>query len=167
MAYYSSFKSQVKRGNLSEQTFTKVASSLGYSVSKATLQEDKYSHIDFFITYNDKTWSVDVKTVGKLGFTSELINNWGYPGSLHGKADFIAYIDRHCVYLLSRTRLITHIYNKLNITENQLKLTSKETSTYNTIYRHYKLYTRPQWKDCWLILDPEDIKGLASKTWNI
>lgn len=158
--YYSKYGKQVSKGALAESTFKKTAISRGWYCHETKPTDNKYRHIDFVI-YNMKSknyYTVDVKCVGKFGYTSELTNNFNKKGSLYGEADFIAYVSSNEILLVNRKELVKLVESKINTTKP-----IKRTGT----PKKYVKYTRPQWDDVWTLLDKEDILNLNHKIWEI
>lgn len=166
MAYYSNYSDAVNKGKIAEQTLAKTAKKNGFKVAKSTTNQDKYRHIDFTLT-RDTVITVDVKNVGSIGFTSELVNNWGYPGSLFGDADYIAYVDlfNRKIYLVQRTAIIDLLVSKGVINANGEPLHPIYHPSNNKY--EYVLYNRPEWKDLWIVLNNSDIVAIAGLTWEI
>lgn len=163
--YYSNYKTQVSKGEASEQAFQSLASKLGYGVRPSETKENKYKHIDCFIT---KEYSVDVKTVSSYGMTCEFINNWGYNGSLFGEQDLIAYVDKTQTYLVYREDLIRLLASKgvLEIIDNVIYYNEPETVSPADFKYEYVTYNRPDWKDCWLRLNKLDVISIACGIWD-
>lgn len=75
-----------------------------------------WNHIDLFYTKNDKTYSIDVKSMKKSNRKDatpddqihwiELQNVRGNPGWIYGKADFIAFELMNSWLIISRKKLI-------------------------------------------------------------
>lgn len=74
------------------------------NIRVATVKENKYDHIDFIVVPNNQTkkeLSIDVKGLKHHyrenkyyqdeNVCLEFKNEWGYPGWLYGKADYIAF----------------------------------------------------------------------------
>ena len=98
---YKAQNAQYSKGRDAEDLFLHSAMNAGYSVTKASGEQDQQGHIDFHISNARSTWSVDVKskksisrydTVGSDDNTIlEIKNVVGKEGWIYGKADYIAF----------------------------------------------------------------------------
>jgi hypothetical protein len=160
--YYGSFTNQVNKGKVSEDTFKKVAKKNGYIVKKTTDKQNRMNHIDFILTKNNDYLTVDVKTVGKYGFTGELQNNYGYPGSIYGDASQIAYVDiyKNIIYIYNRTDIVDLIEKKVDMT-----IPVENVDAHGPC--KYRRFNRTLWKDVWVILDHNDLDKLPKIEWKI
>ena len=166
MPYYSQYKHQIMKGIESEQIFKDEATRRGYKPVPSPLTINKLAHIDYFITSPvDKiTYSVDVKSVGKRGYTIEIQNNQGYPGSIFGEQDIVAYVSKTDILLVPRNSILTLLESKSLITYTNLgpqPSSIVEIITGPTHWESYQLYSRPQWKDLWCIANRSDLKPLS------
>lgn len=108
-------------GFAAEASFEKSAQSKNMKVTKASRKENM-SHIDYFVEYQNKTVSVDVKSRKKIKRSDSAINDefiWiefknvqGKRGWLYGKADFIAF-EREDHFLLVKRSLLAKLCEKL------------------------------------------------------
>lgn len=136
-------------GMEAENLFVKVMKSLGHKVEKATVKQDIYSHIDYFVDGH----SVDVKgnrSNDKVWL--EVTNVKGCDGWLKGEAEFIAFhfADDDCFKIFYREDLLTFV------SENVIETTSTKPPEY------MKWYTRSDWdrKDLITKVRYSDIKHL-------
>lgn len=156
--YYSRFTAQCSKGELAEQTFKTIALEKGYAVDKTESDTDKYRHIDFILNGNI---TVDVKSMKKYGYIVEIQNNWGYPGWLYGKADYIAMVSDECIRIFRRQDLVDLIESKVT-----------DTMVYDSTDKQkafYRLYNRSLygWKDRFCICPDKDILALQHRIWRI
>ena len=161
--YYSQFNKGINQGQVAEDKFVELAKKQGYKVKASTKKQNKQDHIDFFITKDDVTYAVDVKSKGKRGFSVEIQNNWSGDGSVFGKADFMCYVDGGVIYLIDRLELIEHV--RANLQDD----TVHQSSVFEYIDNpYYRLYTRKKaygWSDEWLICTSTNIYQLAKMIW--
>ena len=100
-------------GMRAEAYFALLAEERGYTVRESSVEEDRTSHIDLYITLDGETRSVDVKSKRNVGRRSgneytwvEFVNVSGRRGSLYGKADFIAF-ERDRDFLIVERKAFT------------------------------------------------------------
>lgn len=163
MKYYTQYKKQNKIGQESEDSFKEIAKKQGYKVKKATKKENKRLHIDFYITKDGCTSGVDVKTVGKNGFSVEISNNFGYAGSIFGEAKYMGYISRNTIYLVDREKLLEMVLKNIKGED-----VYQSDAFYTIEYPYYRLYTRNQkygWNDEFIYVPSIDMIGLATEIW--
>lgn len=164
-AYYSNYTKQVNKGQESEDKFELLAKKEGFKVKKATKKENKILHIDFYISKVCHIYSVDVKTVGKYGYTSEIQTNWGGLGSLFGEADYMAYVDGKIIRLVNRVKLVELVKSKIVEPDNIHD--SSEAEWIDNPY--YKIFQRKSygWSDEWIMIPSIDILDLVEYTWSL
>lgn len=100
----------IKRGIQVENEFIKTVQEHGYSVGIANDQENMFRHIDFYLTKDNKTVSVDVKarrTGNKNRFFDdawivvEFKNTMGKKGWLYGDCNYFVFEREHDYVWLS------------------------------------------------------------------
>jgi len=161
MSYYSNYSKQVDKGAKSEEIFRDIAIINGHKPFLSTDKQNKRAHIDMFLLKDDKIASFDVKSVGNWGYTSELLNNYGYEGSLYGSADMMAYVSDKNILIVNRYDLIKLVESKVN---GAAPITLKGQP------KPYTPYTRKEkygWKDSWIVIDVNDLLRLKHTLWNI
>lgn len=92
---------------------------------KATRNEDMFDHIDFFWRMNESMEEIgfDVKGLRKNKRSDkefddritwvELLNVNGYPGSVYGKAKYIAFLTKDSVVYVDRVKLIKFVNKRV------------------------------------------------------
>jgi hypothetical protein len=79
-------------GGVTEKRFKRTAISIGYKVDKTPIEVDRKKHIDFWLGYGNKTYSVDVKGSNLPDeIWCEFKNVQGKSGWLYGEASVIAF----------------------------------------------------------------------------
>lgn len=144
------YKQQYDEGDNSEQRFKRILESYGKTIKKSTEDENIFDHIDFFINDNGIVYSVDVK--GPKGKNRKDPNkapkpfkeSWnsvefknvnGNPGSLYGKADFIAFEVVEGFFVANRKILVEYCE----------RVVDRNTFVGKAEYAKYKVYSRTQW----------------------
>lgn len=149
-----------KTGSSGENLFSKVAKDRGFSVKNPTEDENMKSHIDFWITKNGKTNSVDVKGLKKSIDDGEVWiefkNVRGDNGWLYGDADFIAFQLQDSFLLVNRLSLIDIVESKVNF--------NVYADKQNALY---KLYTRGHRDDQLTKIKVDDLFECKFKKWMI
>jgi hypothetical protein len=144
------YKQQYDDGDNSEQRFKRIMESYGKTVKESTEEQNMFDHIDFFIHDNGIVYSVDVKgpkgknrqdpnKAAKPANVSwnfvEFKNIKGNPGSLYGKADFIAFEVTEGFVIANRKSLINYCDTVVD----------KNTFVDRAEYAKYKMYSRTKW----------------------
>lgn len=114
-----------------EQKFVELMEGRGATVKKATVKQDRFQHIDYFVN----GYGVDVKAGRKCdSIWLETVNVGGHRGWLNGDADFIAFYfdDLQCFKIFRREELLRFIEE--NVTEKTTKSSD-----------YMKFYTRAKW----------------------
>jgi hypothetical protein len=145
--YFSKHKGSVKRGFESEKRFVVTMEARGNKVRSASKKENKYSHIDFWVTSakNGKRYSVDVKSSKKISRVDKYVNLdevWieynntynGKKGWIYGEADFIAF-ELNKTFLVVKLKELKKLCDKL-INKNIPAKSSEEAL--------YYFWTRPE-----------------------
>ena len=151
-------KENVNRGWKEEELFKKCAEKFkGLKCRKASLQEDRFKHIDFHIS-NGMT--VDVKAHKKINATDkkplqeytwiELMNVNGNLGWIDGWASHIAYSFTTHYKLFDRKALKKYILSKVNIHN----IVIKEN---NSTPKPYQVYRRGTLKDKVVLVPIKDL----------
>lgn len=138
-----------------ETLFLQACQTREVEVKQATKQENMYSHIDFHVSKDGHSFSVDVKGA-KEQIVLEYKNVRGNAGWIYGKADYIAFLSpsKDHFLLVPRKKLLDF---------------AKRFKT--APYGHkelYKLYSRKDRDDLMTFVKWEDIAKLKNtKIWNI
>ena len=115
----------LEMGDTAEKQFAEIAAKNGYQVLTATKEDNINSHIDFWITKNEKTISVDVKAAKRLSrqdsspnydylwieLHSVRENNKGW--LLDGHAHYIAFQQDGYFLCIKREKLIEIIKSSI------------------------------------------------------
>lgn len=79
-------------GGIAELRFKRAAEALGFVVDKATLKEDRFHHVDFYLSIDGGKWAVDVKSNNIPDqIWCEFKNVQGNLGWMYGKSTIIAF----------------------------------------------------------------------------
>tara|TARA_R110000822_G_scaffold3036_9_gene13876 strand:+ start:1103 stop:1627 length:525 start_codon:yes stop_codon:yes gene_type:complete len=116
MAYGSGkYHGDKERGQAVEAEFVATAIAKGYTVEESSVEVDRKDHIDYYITKNSVTKSVDVKSIRGVGIGRdkneytwiELQNVNGRHGWVYGNQDMIVFerVD-HWLFVDRRTLAI-------------------------------------------------------------
>tara|TARA_R110000822_G_scaffold110654_5_gene240941 strand:- start:1961 stop:2518 length:558 start_codon:yes stop_codon:yes gene_type:complete len=96
----------------------------GWTVRKSTKEQDMFQHIDYIISRDGFTLTVDVKGAKRFSdqglFIVELVNVIGNRGWLFGKANIIAFqvgneflfVDRNKLYSIVKEKMGLKVYTK-------------------------------------------------------
>ena len=81
-----------QQGDLSEKRFVEACEKVGYEVKKATVKEDMFAHIDYWVKRKGSWYGVDVKgNRHPKTIWVEFKNVQGKEGWLNGQAEFISF----------------------------------------------------------------------------
>ena len=119
-----------KEGDRVENDLKEKLKLLGYNIKESTIQQDRYSHIDFFIN----GYGVDAKANRHLDtIWLEITNVNGNNGWLKGKAYYIIFeiVELNCYCVFKRIDLLNYALTFKEYTESKDKF--------------YKIYTRKKW----------------------
>jgi len=111
MSYVSNkrYEDSKVMGNNSQTLFVKTCEKINYKCIPSTVEEDMYSHIDYYVeTPEGRLISVDVKGNNKLEeIWIEFNNVRGKEGWLYGKANYIAFDmpELNCFVVVGRNEL--------------------------------------------------------------
>lgn len=107
-------------GELAESEFIRFAESKGWEVVSASFKQNTQDHIDFVLSKDGKTITVDVKAQKRLTRWSnntqtdklwiELVNGKGEPGWVLGKADYIAFQEDDKFLIIPRPQLAERVW---------------------------------------------------------
>jgi hypothetical protein len=151
-----------EKGNAAEQKFRNLAQELGWDVVESNLEDDRWKHIDFVITWGDPynedhpaaSYSVDVKAqnTAENGEETwiEIRNTLGGPGWLYGEADLIAFDQGDRFLVVEREKLKDWI-------EKNVAREYVDRATLALM----KVYTRVGKKDMITLVKTFHLKGLA------
>lgn len=153
----------LEQGREAEARFERVASKLGWIVTKVDPETDMKQHMDFVIAWGDPknvagetaTYSVDVKSrnTAENGEETwiEIRNIAGGPGWLYGKADMIAFEQEDRFILVERDKLRQWIED--NVEKDYVTLAHQALM---------KVYTRQGREDMITLVKTYHLKGLAT-----
>jgi hypothetical protein len=142
-----------KVGTDAEKMFVDACTNIGYVCTKSDTKTNMYDHIDFFVTRENGTTSVDVKGCNSpKEIWVEFKNVRGENGWLYGMAQYIAFDMPHAkgFIVVSRKELLEYCDNVV-----EKVYVSKEEAT-------RKLYTREGRKDVITKLELTDLAKLKS-----
>lgn len=142
-------------GKTCEVRFKRAAEKLGFSVEKSSHQDDRYNHVDFWLSFvGNGRWGVDVKGSNLPEYIwCEFKNVAGEDGWMYGKADIIAF-DMPEVggyVIVGREEL-----------KNYCEKETSETVVSAKINAYKKRYTRKDRSDVITYLTLRDIQSLDS-----
>lgn len=142
-----------KEGDRVENDLKEKLKLLGYTVKESTTEQDRYSHIDFFVN----GFGVDAKANKHLNrIWLEVSNVNGNNGWLKGKAYYIIFeiIELNCYSVFKRIDLLNYALTFKEYTDNKNEF--------------YKIYTRKKWnkKDEVIRVKYNDIKQYELKRIN-
>lgn len=85
--------SSMRIGKTTEIRFKRAAENMGFSVEKSSYKEDRYDHVDFWLSFmGDGSWGVDVKGSNLPEYIwCEFKNVAGELGWMYGKSSIIAF----------------------------------------------------------------------------
>ena len=129
-----------KLGKIKESEFSELLlSQVGGTVQILSKYQDMYDHIDIIWTYNNRTFTFDIKSAKKnrrADNTPDYNINWvelknvrGNPGWLFGKADYIAFEGEKDWIVCRRTDIIKLIDSKV---------TNKSIDKSRSLYTYYQ-----------------------------
>jgi len=144
----------------SDIIFQKIAISNNMIIKKSSYNTDIFDHIDYYMTYNNKSFTVDIKSAKKFmefnHSNGSILDEWiwvelknvnGKNGWLYGKADYVVYVFLKELWFINRKRLINFINQKL----------IKEYVT-DKKFAQYKLYKRLNRNDLLTLINLKDLK---------
>ncbi|MFS1430435.1 hypothetical protein LMH73_025800 [Vibrio splendidus] len=153
-------------GLSSEATFRDLAMKRGFTVFGATKNQNIYDHIDFFLEFKGRRFSVDVKAMKRVQRHSnkrngdalwiEFQNVIGNKGWIHGKQDFIAFEFEDRFVLVKRHELLGYAVASLDSFDERVN------SPHNALY---KLYQRKGRSDLITLIEKDSIYLLDNKVW--
>lgn len=149
-----SYKQAFFSGRKTEERFSDIAKSRGYSVIKTDSKTDVRLHIDLYMMKDEDVLGVDVKGKNLVNqIWCEFKNVAGDRGWMYGEADIIAFdmteMDGFC--LVDRTDLV-------NFCEEEVE----DKIVYSKSQAYRKKYQRYERKDQITPLDIGDLKSLSS-----
>jgi hypothetical protein len=162
----SNYQSSASEGQVGENLFANIAADKGFRVNSSSERENIYDHIDFHVTRNAQTWSVDVKTVKRTSrhqkykdnaIWVELKNVSGNTGWLYGKQDCIAFQQDEEFILVSRRALAHWIEQRLDFSQ-PLVHSPQEAS--------YRLYQRKGRQDLITKIQTNDLRAISHRIWS-
>lgn len=145
----------------SDIIFKEIASINNIIYTKSSIDTDIYDHIDYYCKFDDKTFTIDIKSAKKFlnndyDYT-KLLEDWvwvelknvnGYNGWLFGKANYIVLVFLSELWFINRHKLVTFIKNNVNMKY----VTNKNDAMYN-------LYKRLRRNDLLTLIQLKDIKN--------
>lgn len=151
-------------GSKSERLFIGLASRNGFSVKPSSINQNKINKIDFFLTKNETTKSVDVKARKKLSSSNKNYNDdwtWvefknadGFKGWLYGDADYIAFEKEDYYLIVDRISLLNFCLKNVDM-EKEFARFSEDAK--------YRLYNRRDSEEICLV-KTSDIKKIKRTT---
>lgn len=138
-----------------ETLFVDACQKRGLAWKQATQQENMYEHIDFHISKDGLSFTVDVKGA-KEQVVLEFKNVRGNKGWIYGKAQYIAFLSpsKDSFLLVPRLALLKYAETFKTAPKGYKEL--------------YKLYTREGRQDLMTFVKWEDIEKLDNtKTWKL
>ena len=165
----ATFKDSIREGTDGEKRFKNIIESFGLLVRSASFKENVHQHIDFFITGNKNSesldrfhFSVDVKARKRKSRSSdeydeeytwiEFKNVKGKKGWVYGDADKIAFEIEDGFLMVDREELVKWCEKKVDFKKSV-------SNPYSAIY---KVYTRKGRDDLITRIKTDDIRGLGS-----
>jgi hypothetical protein len=153
-------------GARSEERFKKIALHKGFSCRPSTKEENIKAHIDYFLSFENLFFSVDVKSFKRISRSSktfdldwvvvELKNVLGNKGWLYGGANVIAF-EREFDFLLVGRNFLKNFVESLNI--NPKLVSSSDLAK-------YRLYQRRGRKDLITYIKSSDLLKIQGiKIW--
>ena len=151
-----SYKQAFFRGKKTEEMFSSIAKSKGYSVIKTDSKTDVRLHIDLYMMRGDDVIGVDVKGRNLVNqIWCEFKNVAGDRGWMYGEADIIAFdmteMEGFC--LVDRVELVGFCEQEV-----------EDKVVYSKSQAYRKKYQRYERKDQITPLDIGDLKSLSSYT---
>lgn len=169
------YNKSIKEGLNSEIFFYNVATKKGFVVKESSKYENINKHIDFHITKNNKTFSVDVKAKKRIKRNDhkgnsefiwiELNNVKGNNGWIFGSQDLIAFEQENEYIIVNRNSLKNLVLklleeNKLN-NQNQYGLIFVNNSN-EALYNHYQRRNR---QDIITLIKKSDLFNIDYRIW--
>ena len=128
----------IKRGIKVENEFIKTVQEHGYSVGIANDQENMFRHIDFYLTKDNKTVSVDVKArrtgnkqrvLDDAWIVVEFLNTMGNKGWLYGDCDYFVF-EREYDYVWCDAKELVELTDK--VVDKNTRVKSYSDAEYKT-----------------------------------
>lgn len=142
-------------GRNTEKRFVECCKKLGLTATKSTQNEDRYDHVDFWLSYNGSfCGGVDVKGNNMVDeIWCEFKNVSGDDGWMYGRAKVIAFDmpEEGGFCIVERKDLVE--YCERETSNDQVQ---------NKAQAYKKRYTRKDRKDCITKLHLEDLKEIDS-----
>jgi len=164
------YAASVAMGKEAEETFVELAKTRNYSVTKATLQQDRMEHWDYELskTINNNFFKrkIDVKAMKKINrsdegptdrmFLIELNNVGGGKGWLYGQADGFAFQLTNGFILIPKDDLIKQVESLVDVTADSKPSTSNK--------KEHVIYDRKRWgnKDRFVYIKKEDLLAIRN-----
>ena len=136
----------------------------GYSVKKATPEEDKRQHIDFWATGKDGAqYSFDAKAMRSLVRGGPLQDSWvvvewknviGNKGSIYGVQDFFVFERTNSLLLVRRSGLLKFAQERVNFNKQ----------VHRSDYALYAVYTRKGRQDLISQINLDDLPSEITKS---
>lgn len=147
-------------GNRAEQNFADLFKErFGVEPIKATADENRFLHIDYWMMVGNRKASVDVKSwkYEKDNVWVEFVS-YGRLGWIYGGADYIGFEtpDMENFIMVKREELEEYVRKKCSITF----VDNKEKAVYN-LYVRVKENNGVMWFDCVTLIPRNDLYGLS------
>lgn len=141
-------KKMISDGSKAEDLFVYVMEMLGRPIRKASVEQNKYDHIDFFI--GDKSYDIKSRA-DKNTVWLEAKGIYGYDGWLLGKAKYIV------IYYIDLRQFVFYLREDLKEFARTFKKKSDQK-------KYYHWYTRSKWgrKDLCLLVRKSDLNHLET-----
>lgn len=139
----------VQIGREGEYSFEEYCNRKGILFRTSTQDEDKKSHIDGYITVNDKEWSVDIKAMKRItradprldvdkSMWVEKQNIWGGIGWTYSETDLIS-LERTTHWVIVMRKYLESLANKL------VDPDTEEYYVRSASLADYRWYKRNRW----------------------
>jgi len=150
-------------GHAAETVFRELLKAEGYTVTDATMEEQR-NHVDFIATRNNSNTRFDVKARKKISRQDnnyqdefvwvEILNVRGDKGWVFGGADFIAFEREKDFLIVRRDKLADFIQKTCNLRKQ----------AFHPSEALYCRYQRRGRQDCVTLITAEDLVKLTERT---
>lgn len=155
-------------GSKGESIFKMLAESKGFTVEKSSIKTDIHSHIDYYITKDNKTTSFDVKCEkGDEKIYVEFMNVQGNLGWIYGDQQCIAFVFANEIIIVKRRDLLNFMQSKMDVAS---KPTKTSIESYFRVYgeeAYYKTFRRYGREDVVVLIPKSDLLEVKHLTWKI
>lgn len=133
---------RIERASLEERAFaTALEKTIGIKCTLSTFDDNLLKHVDVICQCNDKTFRVDFKHRSNGKHIFEIINDYGFKGSLFAEElDYFAHYDERCkeAWFVSRKLIQNKIFPKVIMMNGHININTllnnnaQETKKYIT-----------------------------------